>query len=72
MSYKCEICGESVSSRRSSPICSYSPSGAHKWRQTDFANDAKWNESLIGKHWGKIVTVIGIYFLLKWYGLFNG
>ena len=70
MSYKCEICGEEVSDRRKSPICSYSPSGTHKWRQTDFANDAKWNETLVGKHWGKILIGLAIYGLLKWIGIF--
>jgi len=68
--YKCEICGKSVSDRRTAGQCSYSPSDAHDWRQTDFPNDTKWSESLIGKHWGKILIGVGIYFLLKWFGVF--
>jgi hypothetical protein len=68
--YKCENCGETVSDRRTSPICHDSLSGTHKWRQTDFSNDTKWSESLVGKHWGKILIGLGIYFLLKWLKVF--
>ena len=69
MSYKCRICKKEVSDRRTSPTCAYSPSGTHDWYQTDFANDTKWSESLVGKHWGKILIGIGIYALLKWIGI---
>ena len=68
--YKCEICGEIVSDRRKSSKCSYSPSGTHKWNQIDFANDTKWSESLVGKHWGKILIGLAIYFILKWLKVF--
>ena len=68
--YKCEICGETVSDRRKSPDCPYSSSGSHKWKQIDFSNDTKWSESLVGKHWGKLLIAAAIYMLLKWLNVF--
>ncbi|HOZ14269.1 MAG TPA: hypothetical protein PK784_05735 [Tenuifilaceae bacterium] len=70
MSYRCNKCNIVVGDRRRAPKCSSSFDGQHDWKQTDFANDTKWSESLIGKHWLKILIIIGVIYLLSKLGVF--
>jgi len=70
MSYRCNKCDLVVGDRRTAPKCSSSFSGQHEWKQIDFSNDTRWSESLVGKHWGKILIIIGILYLLIKMGVF--
>lgn len=58
--YMCVHCKKGVKRRsdHDHEYCEYSPTKKHEWKQNGLANDTKWSESFVGKHWKLVLILI--------------